>query len=128
MKIYLAASYVRRLEMLGYKQLLEEDGYIVTSEWVTGIHEQTPWTETTYAQHDLQCIREADIFMGFTEPENVNSKYKRGGRHVEFGYAVAYGKRLVIVGPLENAFYHLLNVIQFSDFAKARTYLRSEAR
>ena len=128
MKIYLAASYVRRLEMLGYKQLLEEDGYVVTSEWVTGIHEQTPWTETTYAQHDLQCIREADIFMGFTEQENVDSKYKRGGRHVEFGYAVAYGKRLVIVGPLENAFYYLLNVIQFSDFAKARTYLRSESR
>jgi len=66
--------------------------------------------------------------MGFTEPENVNSKYKRGGRHVEFGYAIAYGKRLVIVGPLENAFYYLLNVIQFSDFAEARTYLRSEAR
>jgi len=128
MKIYLAASYVRRLEILGYKQLLEEDGIIITSEWVTGIHEQTPWTETTYAQHDLECIREADIFMGFTEPENVDSKYKRGGRHVEFGYAIAYGKRLVIVGPLENAFYYLLNVIQFSDFAKARTYLRSEAR
>lgn len=31
----------------------------------------------------------------------------RGGRHVEFGLAVALGKRLIVIGHRENLFHHL---------------------
>lgn len=126
MKIYLAASYSRRIEMTEYAKLLESDGHTITSDWITGIHEQTPWTETTYAQDDLRCIREAEVFLSFTEPEDVPNLRKRGGRHVEFGYAFAYGKHCVIVGPRENAFYHLLNVHQFDTFPEARASIKQK--
>ena len=123
MKIYLAASYTRRIEMCAYRDALEEDGHIITSEWITGIHEQTPWTEATYSQHDLQCIREADVFIGFTEEEDVPIIKKRGGRHVEFGYAFAHRKIIFIVGPRENAFYYLHSVFRFDTFKAARDNL-----
>jgi hypothetical protein len=126
MKVYLAASYVRRLEIAAYSELLEQDGHTITAEWLSGVHEKPPWTEATYSQHDLQCIRDCDVFMGFTEEEDAPSIRKRGGRHVEFGYAVAYGKGLVIVGPLENSFYYLLNVQRFDNFEQARASIKQK--
>lgn len=125
MKIYLAGSYLRRIEIAAYSALLEEDGHAITAEWLSGVHEKPPWVEATYSMHDLQCIRDADVFMGFTEPDDVRSEYKRGGRHVEFGYAVAFSKELVIVGPRENSFYHIPSVYQFVTFPDARAYLKS---
>jgi hypothetical protein len=41
----------------------------------------------------------------------------RGGRHVEFGAAVATGKRLIVVGHRENLFHHLPGV-EFFDGPK----------
>lgn len=125
MKIYLAGSYLRRIEFAAYSALLEEDGHHITAAWLSGVHEKPPWTEATYTRHDLDCIREADVYLGFTEPNGVPSEYKRGGRHVEFGYAVAHRKKLVIVGPRENAFYHLPGVYQFDTFPQAREHLKS---
>lgn len=124
MKIYLAASYLRRVEIAAYAELLKGDGHSITAEWLSGVHEKPPWTEATYSQHDLMCIRDADVFMSFTEHSDAPSKYLRGGRHVEFGYAVAHGKMLVIVGPLENSFYYLLSVHQFNTFEQARAFVK----
>jgi len=126
MKIYLAASYLRRLEIAAYGELLKQDGHSITAEWLSGVHEKPPWTEATYSQHDLQCIRDAEVFIGFTEEPGVDSKYLRGGRHVEFGYAIAYGLKLVIVGPLENSFYYLLSVYRFDNFEQARASLKQK--
>lgn len=124
MKVYLAASYVKRVLIQYFAELLELDGHTTTSEWVSGIHEHTPWTEATYSRHDLECIDSCDLFMGFTEPIATPAEYKRGGRHVEFGYALAKGKRLVIVGPRENAFYYLPRVEQYDTFELARRALK----
>jgi hypothetical protein len=37
-----------------------------------------------------------------------NTILATGGRHVEFGLALAQGKRVIIVGPRENVFHYLL--------------------
>jgi hypothetical protein len=123
-KIYLAGSYYKRVALATYAHQLTQDGHVITSEWLTGIHEKPPWTPATYSQHDLECIRAAEVFMAFTEADNVPTEYKRGGRHFEAGYAYAHAKRLVIVGPRENAFYHLLNFTQYDTFEAARTSLK----
>jgi hypothetical protein len=39
----------------------------------------------------------------------------KGGRHVEFGLAVAAGKRLVVIGPRENVFHCLPGVSVVTD-------------
>jgi hypothetical protein len=41
----------------------------------------------------------------------------RGGRHVEFGMAYAWGKRLIVVGPREHVFHALPLVEHYPDWA-----------
>lgn len=47
------------------------------------------------------------------------AKISRGGRHVEFGMALAMDKRLVVVGPRENVFHLLPAVEQFDTWPLA---------
>ena len=58
-------------------------------------------------------IAASDIFIAFTE--EPDSPYGRGGRHVEFGFAMYhYGedhlKAVIVVGPRENIFHALPEV------------------
>ena len=122
-KIYLAASYSRRVELAGYADLLREDGHLITAEWLSGMHEEPQWTETLYALHDQECIEACDTFVGFTEPEDATGR-KRGGRHVEYGIAVAMRKELYIVGPRENCFYFLPGCYATPTFDDLRAALR----
>ena len=62
-----------------------------------------------YAEIDMEDVRAADCVINFTEPPDDGG---RGGRHVEFGFAVALGKRLIVVGYRENLFHHL-PVVEF---------------
>ena len=48
----------------------------------------------------------ADAVIVFTEMPN--SVLATGGSHVEFGLALAQGKRVIVVGPRENVFHYLL--------------------
>jgi hypothetical protein len=47
----------------------------------------------------------------------------RGGRHVEFGYALGARKAIMVVGPLENVFYCLPHVFQHDEWDTALRYL-----
>ena len=58
-----------------------------------------------YAQDDYADVYEADALIVFTE--RTRSTHSRGGRHVEVGLALAWGKPVLVVGPLENIFYTL---------------------
>jgi hypothetical protein len=119
-RIYLAARYSRNAEMRDCARQLEELGYVVTSRWIhkhggspeesLGAEELThsPEEGLPFALADLEDIEYADILILFTE-ENGGGK---GGRHTEFGYALARRKRIIIVGPRENVF-HTLPGIQW---------------
>lgn len=126
MRIYLAGSYHRRLELADYAVLLTNDLHEITSRWVTGLHELPNWTESSIALDDLKCIEEAECAIFFTEPADGSASMKRGGRHVEFGYAVALGKLIFVVGPRENVFYHLPEVNQFDTFDEVRADLPAD--
>lgn len=86
MKTYFAARWERREEI---RELVR--GLPSTSRWLY---------DDVGAQADLDDIRAADCLCLFTE----TGSFPRGGRMVEFGYAMALGKRLVVVGPDENIF------------------------
>ena len=124
MKIYVAASYFMRYEAQDNAAILASDGHTITSVWLSGIHELPGWTPQLYAHDDLRCIDDADVFIAFTEPDDAPPEHKRGGRHVEFGYAYAQQKRIIIVGPRENSFYHLKGVEQYNTLDEARTSLQ----
>jgi hypothetical protein len=130
MRIYIAATYARALEMKSLAELLREDGHEVTSEdwhdsteaerrqeyeeWERGRwHDDTePVTfEQWSAAQDAQGIRHADMVVMATEQQVGGAKLpfqSTGGRHFELGLACGMGgKYLVVVGEPENIFQHM---------------------
>lgn len=123
MKIYLASRYSRREELCVYANVLKAAGHEVTSRWLDGNHQIDDAGLSVQAQHservriaseDWQDLLTAEICISFTEtPRSTNS---RGGRHVEFGAAMALSKRVIIIGPPENVFHCLPQVERYLDW------------
>lgn len=123
MKFYLAARFSRNPEMRGYRDQLVAIGHTVTSRWIDGLHETKGSDDAAYtteelgvfAREDLEDVFAADVMIAFTEQPRVPLA-SRGGRHVEFGAAIAAKKNLVVIGPRENVFHSLSEVTQFDTF------------
>jgi len=131
MRLYLAAMYSRHEELRRYADVLENHGHVVTSRWINGEHEAldsellSPVNRRLaqkFFEDDMQDLLVADALIAFTEPPN--SGFSRGGRHVEFGIALAAGLRLFVVGPCENLFYLAARVRQYRDFDELYLDLR----
>lgn len=140
MRIYLAARYSRRQEMVGYAEQIQEAGHIVVARWLAGDHKiadsdldgiypEAPHGERVlklaaeYAGEDLADIAAADLVIVFLEPQR--SPNSRGGRLVEMGYAAGRGKAVWLVGTgYENAFCALPAFRKFETWADCLTFLR----
>lgn len=67
-----------------------------------------------FAGRDLEDIAAADGFLFFAEDPQIG--IPRGGRHVEFGLALALAKVVEVIGPSENIFHLLPDVVHFASF------------
>ena len=121
-KIYLASRYGRRDELCQYRSQLELLGHPVTSRWLNGNHqiddnglaaEGTKTERERFAQEDWDDLMAADWVFSFTEKPRTSTN-SRGGRHVEFGAALAAGKRCAVIGWRENVF-HCMPQVAFFD-------------
>jgi len=137
MKIYLAGRYSRREELCEYRKQLQELGHDVQSRWLDGKHqisdtgkpigdhgealveeigndnwERNSALRAKFARDDWEDVTGADVVISFTEAPRSNAN--RGGRHVEYGVALALGKRVIVVGHRENIF-HWLPVVEFFE-------------
>ena len=112
MLIYLAAAYSRRLELRAYADQLRALGHEVTSSWleeppagvtddgvtITGPEEAL----AAIGDRDLHDIERCELFVAFSEPPGA---WSRGTRHAELGAALAWGKRVWLVGEREHLFH-----------------------
>ncbi len=99
----------------------------VTARWISGAHETDAGVpDLKAALEDIQDVEAADIVVSFTETGDVPGR-SRGGRHVEFGYALAKGKRLIVVGTRENVFHHVPGVEMVGSVAQLFRLLGAEA-
>lgn len=140
MRVYLAARYSRRVELSAYRGDLQAIGIEVTSNWLDGPRQRAIAGKVLgerdeavieaggdaleaielrrlCAVQDVQDVRAADTFVTFTELPDARAG--RGGRHVEFGLALAERKRLIVIGPVENVFHALGEVERFETWAEA---------
>lgn len=111
MRIYLAAYTLRAEEMRRVRDRLVAMGHVVTSRWIDKAdlkleRATTPGDLTDrpepYREAASECLadlRAAEVLVAFT------GEGGRGGRHVEFGYALARRMRILIVGPREHLFH-----------------------
>ena len=123
---YLAARFSRNDEMRGVRDVLEAIGHKVTSRWID-LHggdqlesaaqaalNSDPESVAHFGVHDLKDIEDADALISFTDESGGG----KGGRHVEHGYALALGKRVIVVGPRENIFHTLPQVEHYSNWPR----------
>lgn len=121
--IYLASRFSRNDEMRGVRDVLHAMNYRVTSRWIdlhggdqkesaaNEVLNSDPASVAHFGEHDLEDIHAADTLISFTGPGG------KGGRHVEFGYGLALGMRMIVVGPREHIFHTLPQVEHFADWS-----------
>jgi len=105
-KLYLAAPFGDRRKMELVAISLKARGFVITARWVFGGEDGL--TRQDIAKLDLDDVDAADAVISFTFPRGTLTS--GGGRHVEFGYALAKGKRLIVIGERENVFHHFPTV------------------
>lgn len=110
---YFASRYSRHPEMREYRDQLVAaiPGAVVTSRWIDCHNDELDQSYTPEAlaadpagcwkhgKADIEDLDAAATIVSFTGPGG------KGGRHIEHGYAIASGHRLVIIGPRENIFH-----------------------
>ena len=138
MRVYLASRYSRRAELQEVRKLLVKHNIEVTSRWLTQDHtlpdaksteaakDEIPIEARRYAQDDLQDVVSCDVLVLFSE--RADTQVRRGGSHVEFGFALGKGKKVVICGPRANVFHTLVEVIQCRDLAELCLVLKELER
>lgn len=113
MRIFLSARYERRDEMREIAEFLRDGGNEVMGTWIdndqmdfTGMDDIPNNPGEKYAWEDFLDIKHSDVFICFTE--SLEGPKGRGGRHVEYGFAWALQKPIIIVGYDETVF-HAVN-------------------
>jgi len=124
--IYLAARFDRQEEMRAHRNALMVLGYTVTSSWLDQIGPDTFGPDGSISDlhiasdraiQDISDITRADMFFHFTDQPSST-----GGRHTEFGIALALGKFITIIGPRENVFQALAT---FAWYPEWETFLQA---
>ena len=112
MKIYIAARYGRREHCQKLAKFLTELGHEITSHWITS-DEHIKGTPAECALIDFRDVMRCDTLVSLQEQPR-DSVGQRGGRHVEFGMALASGKNVIVVGPRETIFRELEQVTHYA--------------
>lgn len=110
MKIYIAAQFKEQQLMLVWAEKLINSGHHVTSRWLGATEELTASAAAEDAANvDIDDIDAAEIVISKTL--NRGDMYTGGGRHIEYGYAMAKGKRLINVGGFESVFHSMAETV-----------------
>jgi nucleoside 2-deoxyribosyltransferase len=126
MRVYLASRYGRKAELQAARATLQSMGHEVTSRWLDTSWENGDSTAAAHvpeehraewAKNDLDDVASSDVVVSFTE-DGITRGTNRGGRHVEFGYALALGKWMVLIGSPENLFHYTSGVLTYETFEK----------
>lgn len=99
MNVYFSAPFSWRESLKPKRDELIDAGITVVSSWL----DTNQGEAAALAELDLFDVRQCDVFVAFIPPNHEG----HGGRHVEYGYALAMNKIVMRVGPRENIFYEL---------------------
>ncbi|MBA3949780.1 MAG: hypothetical protein H0X44_07535 [Acidobacteria bacterium] len=124
MSVYLSGQFEDGPALLHVRDDLLRAGYRVTSRWLNSGF-ATPATSlagqpgaagklAAIAHQDIEDIMAADVLVVFNPPEAC--AIGRGGRHVETGYALALGKKVIVVGARGNVFHWMPEVTVVSGW------------
>lgn len=115
MKMYLASRFDHKELMKVYREYIEKQTDItVCSRWIDS-HDHI--TQVQASTEDYEDIYICDTLMFFSEHPTIG--YNSGGRHVEYGMALAFHKQIWVIGQKENVFHYYPEQIKhFESFVK----------
>jgi hypothetical protein len=129
MRIYLASRFSRIKEMRTYACRLQDLGHEVRSRWIWRAEPNVSNLDSPdaarVAAEDLEDIRASNCLILFAEAPRTPT---RAGRMVEFGAALAAGKRIVIIGGKENVFTCLPQIEHFASFYAFDRHMTDQRR
>lgn len=103
---YLAAMYAYRVDVLPIAALLMMNGHTVQAAWLNGTHDDDGiGSPKDWALQDLQDIESATHVVLFNLP--TGEPEPSAGRHIEYGYALAKGKTVIVVGGGDSVYFEL---------------------
>jgi nucleoside 2-deoxyribosyltransferase len=105
MKFYLAGAFHSRDTYRELSEYLEDMGFISTARWLYMEHsisdaKDMPRLGAEFAGHDRDDVFNADVLILHTNAPT--DPYTSGGRHVEFGLALAWEKPIIIFDPYQD--------------------------
>lgn len=121
MKVYLAASWSRRIEMQSIAAILRSMGVEVNSRWLKEqdgpVHGREKHRRET-ALIDVADVKSCDALVRFSDDLSgvfVPAHLATGARMFETGMAYSLGKPIYVVGGKQNVFDSLPNIIHVKD-------------
>jgi hypothetical protein len=141
MKVYLAASWSRQVEMKQLSLELKAMGIGVTSRWLDEAEKTNASRDRhrrNMAVNDANDVRAADVLVRFTDERVrldgdyevlkdtlVRASLATGARMFETGLAWGAGIPIIVVGGHQNVFDYLPNIIHLKDVVELKKYLSS---
>jgi nucleoside 2-deoxyribosyltransferase len=114
--VYLAGRFSRRFQLQGVRADLQRAGHCGTSRWID-LREEVAADAAKCARIDIEDIEAADVLISF--PDLPRSTNTRGGHFFEEGFALATGRRVIVVGYRSHIFHHLPEVAFFPTWSEA---------
>lgn len=122
MKIYVAGKWKERMQVRKIMDMFEAMGYTITCDWTKHIaperiqkgegcfNKDFDWAQDghqTYAQEDLDGVRNCDVIVAYMPRSDIFYK----GAWIEVGIAIAFNKRVILIGnDITTVFLGLPNV------------------
>lgn len=105
--IYLAAPFSERVPLMqGWRRDLQMRGHTVVSRWIDEKDEKVE-DSIFGATRDIVDLDLCEVLIQHNSTERRNT---RGANHSELGYALALGRRCIVVGVAGNIFHNLCEV------------------
>lgn len=116
LRVYLAHNFAARSYLVDkIVPKLHERNMIVCSTWI--YQEATDGNEAYWAIRCLEDVARCDVLVIFQEQY---SEVPGRGKYVEFGYALARNKPVMVIGDkLDCLFYYYPQVMRVKDFKEA---------
>ncbi len=102
LKIYVAGKWKERKQVMKIMEMFEARGHIITCDWTKhiapeGMDWAQDWAQNgnkTYAQEDLEGVRECDVLVAYMPDPDICYK----GAWIEIGIALGLDKKVILIG------------------------------
>ena len=136
MRIYIAASWARRVEARALARLLRDDGHEIVATWLTfdGLdgpdsppepYDQGDEAMARFSEVDLEDVGRGEGFVMLNgDRGGPGGNGSQGGKFGELGKALTLDKKIWIVGPPESIHCRNRRVTAVADVAALRRALQ----